>query len=112
MIDHARVLERYRRLREVGYRLNNLLANSVPKKTLDECGRILGFLRKGTLVFETEDEAALLMDYCIYDPQPDGSNLVTRFLEKSPLPADSEEMRILQAMTHAYYSLFLVTDVV
>ncbi len=92
--------------------MNDRLANSVPKQTLDECGRILGFVHKGTLVFETEDEVALLMDYCIYYPQPDGSNQVTRFLETSPPPADSDEMRTLQAMTHAYYSLFQIKDLV
>lgn len=112
MIDYAKVLERYRRLRDVRHRLNDLLANSIPWKALEECGRILGFFRNGTMVFETEDELPLLMDYCIYYPQPDGRNLVTRFLDKSPPSADSEEMSALQAMTHAYYSLFQVTDVV
>jgi SEC-C motif len=51
------------------------------------------------------------MDYCLYHPGPDGDTLVTTFLEKSPPPEDSEEMVALQAMTHAYYSLFQITDV-
>lgn len=112
MIDHARVLERYRHSRDIRHRLSDLLANSIPRKTLEECGRILGFFRNGTLVFETEDELPLLLDYCIYYPQSEGGNLVTRFLETTPPPADSEEMDALQAMTHAYYSLFQVTEVV
>ena len=111
MTDHSGVLDRYRRVREVRFRLNNLLVATIPKKTFEECGRILGFLRKGALFFETEDETALLMDYCIYYPGPDGRNLVAKYLETSPPPADSDEMVALQEMTHAYYSLFQVLEV-
>lgn len=110
MTDRSELLDRYRQIRAVRFRLNNLLVTTVPKKTLDECGRILGFLRKGVLVFETEDETALLMDYCLYYPGPDGRNLVAKYLEKSPPPAASEEMTALQSMTLAYYSLFHIVD--
>jgi SEC-C motif len=111
MTDHSGLLDRYRRMREVRFRLNNLLIKTVPKKTLEECGRILGLFRKGMLFFDSEDETALLMDYCLYYPQPDGRNLVARYLEKSPPAADSDEMVALETMTHAYYSLFQVIDV-
>jgi SEC-C motif len=111
MTDRSELLDRYRRSREVRFRLNNLLIKTIPKKTLEECGRILGFFRKGAMVFETEDETSVLMDYCLYYPGPDGRNLVAKYLEKSPPPADSEEMAALQEMTHAYYSLFQVVDV-
>jgi hypothetical protein len=111
MTDHSGLLETYRRLREVRFHLNNLLVKAIPKKTLEECGRILGFSRKGVLVFETEDEASLLMDYCLYYPEHDGRNLVAKYLEMSPPPVGSGEMVALQAMTLAYYSLFQVVDV-
>jgi hypothetical protein len=111
MTDHSGLLDQYRRMREVRFRLNNLLVEMIPKKALEECGRILGFFRKGVLIFETEDETSLLMDYCIFYPGPDGRNLVAKYLEKTPPPADSDEMAALQSMTHAYYSLFQVVDV-
>ena len=111
MTDHSGLLDRYRRMREVRFRLNNLLVKTIPKKTLEECGRILGFFRKGVLFFESEDETSVLMDYCLYYPRPDGRNLVAKYLEKSPPPAGSDEMVALQEMTHAYYSLFQVIGV-
>jgi SEC-C motif len=111
MTDHSGMLDRYRRMREVRFRLNNLLVKMIPKKDLEACGRILGFSRKGVLFFETEDETSLLMDYCIFYPGPDGRNLVAKYLEKSTPSADSDEMAALQSMTHAYYSLFQVVDV-
>ena len=111
MTDHSGLLERYRRMREVRLRLNNLLVRTIPKRTLEECGRILGFFRKGMLLFETEDETSVLMDYCIFYPGSDGRNLVAKYLEKTPPPTDSDEMVALQEMAHAYYSLFQVIDV-
>jgi hypothetical protein len=111
MTDHSGLLDQYRRMREVRFRLNNLLVKTIPRKTLEECGRILGFFRKGVLVFESEDETSVLMDYCLYYPGPDGRNLVAKYLEKSPPPVDSDEMVALREMTHAYYSLFQVIGV-
>jgi hypothetical protein len=98
-------------MREVRFRLNNLLVKMIPRKTLEECGRILGFFRKGVLVFESEDETSVLMDYCLFYPGPDGRNLVAKYLEKSPPPPSSDEMVALREMTHAYYSLFQVIGV-
>jgi SEC-C motif len=98
-------------MREVRLQLNNVLVGTIPKRALQECGRKLGYLRKNTLVFDSEHDMAVLMDYCLYDPGPDGRTLVTTFLEKSPPPADSAEMVALQEMTHAYYSMFQITGV-
>ena len=111
MTAHSDLLGRYKRIREVRFRLNNLLVGTISKKTLEDCGRKLGFFRRGRLVFGSEDEMSLLMDYCLYQPEPDGRNLVAKYLEKSPPPADSDEMVALRAMTEAYYSLFQITDV-
>jgi hypothetical protein len=59
MTAHFDLLVRYKRTREVRFRLNNLLIGTIPKKTLEDCGRKLGLYRKGTLVFGSE-EAFLL----------------------------------------------------
>jgi hypothetical protein len=63
------------------------------------------------LFFDSEDETAVLMDYCLYYPQPDGRNLIAKYLEKSPSLPGSDELAALQEMTHAYYSLFQVLGV-
>ena len=40
-----------------------------------------------------------------------GCNGIQRFLERSPPPADSDEMRILQVKLAALYSLFMISHV-
>ena len=111
MTDHSRLLDRYKRIREVRFHLNQILTKKVSTETMQECGCKLGIFRNGTFVLGSEHETALLMDYCLYAPKTDGQNLVARFLKETPPPAGSDELNALQAMTHAYYSVFQITDV-
>ncbi len=78
---------------------------------MEECGRKLGLFRKGTFVFDSEDEMSILMDYCLFFPAADGQNLVERYLANSPPPAGSIEMDVLREMLSSYYSLFQITEV-
>ena len=110
MTNHSDLLGGYKRARAEGFRINNLIAEKISKKSLEECGQKLGFWRKGILAFDSEDQAAILMDYCIYHPEPDGRTLVSKYLEKSPPRADSEDMATLRSMTNAYYSLFQIIE--
>jgi hypothetical protein len=101
----------YTRTRAISKALNNRLVETLSRSVLDEGGKKLGILRGDTLMLESEDEIAILMDLCIYNVRRQGLNAVERFLEKSPPPEDSDEMRILQGMRKAWYSLFQVTQV-
>jgi SEC-C motif len=108
MSQYAALLPRYKHLRQVGTQLNTRLVKTLPKSVLDEGGRNLGLLKKNVLTLDTEDELAVLMDYCIHDIRRQGINAVERFLAESPPPAGSDEMVILQALREARYSLFVV----
>ncbi len=111
MSDHSGFLTRYRTIRETTFGINNHLVTKIPKSLMDECAKKLGFTRGKTFVFESESEMAVLMDYCLYYPGPDGRNLVAKYLEESPPPSGSDKMAVLQAMTRAYYSLFEIEGV-
>lgn len=105
------MISRYQRLREVGTRINNQLVGRLSRETLNEGGKRLGILRGDTLVFDTQDESMVLMDYCIYNVLRDGRNAVEQFLIDCPPNPDSDEMACLRAMQHAIYSLFAVESV-
>jgi hypothetical protein len=64
--------ERYRRLRTLGRTLSDRIFKTVPHNAYDEIAEVLGILRNGTLVFETEDVAGVLADSCVYDWYEDG----------------------------------------
>ena len=110
MTEHSELVIKYRRMCEVGLNLNNRLVRTIPRDSRGMRSHA-GISPHGTLVFDSEADLSVLMDYCLYYSGPDGGNLVTTYLDKSPPPEDSAEMVALQAMTHSYYSMFQVTDV-
>ena len=109
--DRAEIIARYKHLRAVGRNLNHKLVKRLSKADLDKGGKKLGILKRGVLVFNTEDESSVLMDYCIYDVRRNGRNAVEQYLIDSPPDPDSDEMVCLRAMQHAVYSLFVVESV-
>jgi len=110
--DSGAIVSRYKRLRTVGREVGQKLVTRLPKDVLEEGARKLGMLRKGVFVFETEDETAVLMDYCLYDVRRRGLNAIEQYLVESPPDPESDEMECLRAMQHATYSLCLVESVV
>jgi hypothetical protein len=108
----AEIVSRYKRLRAAGRNLNHKLVQQLTKDVLHEGGKKLGILQKGTLVFNSEDETSVLMDYCIYDVYRNGRNAVEQYLVDSAPAPESDEAVCLQAMQHAVYSLFIVESVI
>lgn len=109
--DRAAIIARYQRLRSVGRNLNHKMVQRLSKDVLYEGGKRLGILQRGTLVFNSEDETAVLMDYCIYNVRRNGRNAVEQYLADSAPDPQSDEMACLRAMQRARYSLFLVESV-
>lgn len=106
------LIARYKHLRALGRKLNHKMVERLGKDVLHEGGRKLGILQKGVLVFDSEDESAVLMDYCLYDVRRNGRNAIEQYLVDSPPDPESDEMVCLRAMQHAVYSLFIVESVI
>lgn len=104
----AELLARYKRLRRVGLDLNTRLGGTVSRGVLDEGGKKLGILKRNVLTLDTEDEIAVLMDYCLHDVRRRGANAVERYLAKSSPAADPDEVVLLHALRQARFSLFVV----
>ena len=100
-------VERYRRLREAGRKLMAQATRSIPPAAYDEIGAALGILRKGVLVFDTKDVAAVLADCCLHDWIRDGRNLITSYSLDHPVPAGSDEEYLLRAHQQAQFRILL-----
>jgi hypothetical protein len=105
------ILSRYKQLRRVSQNLNNKLVQRLSKDILYEGGRSIGILKGGKLVFDSMDESAVLMDYCIYDVRQSGRNAIEQYLVLFPADLESDESVCLRAMQHAVYSVFMVESV-
>ena len=108
MTRYAERLTRYQHLRRIGLDLNNRLVERLDRSVLDEGGKKLGILRRKVLTLDTEDELAVLMDFCLHDVRRNGVTAIERYLTDSPPSPDSDEWILLQALRQARFSLFVV----
>jgi len=110
MTDNDALVARYRRLRAVGRRLNNVLMEYHSRQTMVRAAKQLGLWHDGTIVFGTEHEMSVLADFIIYEGYENGVNAVERYASEHPPAAGTDEDAVLQAMRQAYYGLLLVED--
>jgi len=101
----------YKHLREVGRNLNTEIINQLSKSALTECAKKLGIVKNKTLLFNNDEELSVLFDYCLYSYRRGGKNPIERYLENTPPSQNSDEMRLLQAMSQSYYSMFTIEEV-
>lgn len=112
VISTVDLLARYHRLRAVQRNLHNVLTKRLPGHAIEEGGKRLGIYRGGVLVFDSEDETSVLMDYCIYDYRWDGLNVIERYVSQHPPKAGSDEKVLLDAMLEARYTLLVIEEIV
>jgi hypothetical protein len=105
------IVAQYKRLRPIRLRLNNELMARLPHDAFTAGAKALGMFHRGTLVFDNEQEMALLMDYCIHNVSRRGRNAVEQYLCDSPPDPDSDEMVCLHALQHASHAYLVVLRV-
>ncbi len=108
--DKGDEFSRYKRLRQVGKGLNHSLVKLLGKQAINKGGKDLGILKRGTLIFDSEDEMSVLMDYCIYSHQVGKKTVIDRYLDTAQLEPVSDEMLLLKAMQDSYFSVFMMVS--
>ena len=111
MTGHDELVNRYKQFRQITRKLHSDLPAYLSKKAFNICGKKLGIMRRDTLVFNNEQDMAVLMDYCLYDYREDGYNAVSRHLAESKIGTDTDEYKVLRAMSESFYTLVRVEDV-
>lgn len=104
-MDQQAILADYKNLRKKGIALNSALVKTLSRDDIDMAARRLGILKRGVIAFETEDEAAVLMDYAIHEVYRDGINAVDRMLRDNPPPEGSAELRLLGSLKASRYTV-------
>lgn len=104
-------LEHYHQYREQGRALHAEIIDAfLDRNTIDETARTLGCLdEEGTVVYETDDEQNVHVDFFLYEYREDGQTPLERYLEEEGADA-ALEGELLDAMIDAETSLFRVTE--
>jgi hypothetical protein len=106
--ERAALVKRYKHWRELGKKLSHSLLKSLDVDAIDEGGKALGIMENGTLVFDSEEEMAVLADFCIHHVRRGGKNAMDRMLEED---LSEEERTFVRARARSRYSIFRVKEV-
>jgi len=110
--DYSRLVGLYNRRRAVVWKLHNeVLPKYLSKQAFQTGGEKLGISQQGTLVFNSEDEMGVLLDYCLHDDREGGTNAVQRYMAEARLDVDSDEYAVVKAMSRSFHTVVQVMEV-
>ena len=106
------VIEEYKNIRNTGKDLANKILN-FKKGNREEtiyAGKLLGFWDGEAMVFDSDDESDVLMDFLIYERNKRGEKLIDKFYD-SETELDDIEEEILEGMVSYHSSLFEIINI-
>lgn len=121
MIDRARLLTEYQRLRTVNRAIHSRLVGQIPRPVLIASAERLGLLSpdrgpdgNDVLIIDNDHELDVLMDFCLYHGRetPDGTTVVERAAARVPPDGDRDEHRLLRAMQQVRFALLSAVETV
>lgn len=105
------IQEKYKLFRKAGKELNNkIMKKSLVRDVLMKSARLLGIAHGDTLVFESEDETSVLMDFALYDYPVGSKNTVEIYREEIGWQNEAEK-EIFDALLSSYTSLFKIVSI-
>ncbi len=100
------ILRRYRHLRSITRHHSSGILRCVAQQTLLERARDIGCCSGRSMIFDSEEEAALVMDLAVHTANPGRSRAVDRYAKAASLPAGSDEALVLAAMVASRFSIW------
>jgi len=105
------LIEKYKTYRKIGKELNHKIMDScLDRNVLMRSARLLGIVHGGTLIFDSEDETSVLMDFALNEYRVNNKNIIEIYREKIGWQNEIEK-DILDALLLSYTSLFKVTSI-
>lgn len=105
-------IEEYKIIRNAGKDLANKILD-FKKGNREEtiyAGKLLGFWDGKVMVFDSDDESDILMDFLIYERNKRGEKLIDKFYD-SETELDNIEEEILEGMVSYHSSLFEIINI-
>jgi len=105
------LVNKYKKYRKIGMKFNHrIMDKCLDRETLKKSAKLLGIVRSGTFVFDSEDETSVLMDFALNDYRFVNKNVVERYRKKFGWKNEVEK-DILDALSASYTSLFKITSI-
>jgi len=102
------VLRRYRNLRAICTRHHTAAVKFLAQPAIMESARRLGLTAGQVLIADSTEELTLVFDLAIYTAKEGRTRAIDRYVKAAKLPAGSDEMRMLEAMCRARFSIWRI----
>lgn len=102
------ILARYRHLRAIAMRHNNAALGFVSRQAVLENAKRLGLAQGRTLVAESMEEMTLVFDLALHADRKARSRALDRYARATPLPPGTDEVRTLDALRNARFSVWRI----
>lgn len=106
--------DRYTEIRKCYTKFTTRILNSEDENNgadIRRAGKKLSFLKGDTMIFESEDESNVLLEYLLYEKNGKKTRLIDRYSLRTDNEMDKTEEVILSAMLTNYFSVFEVDKI-
>jgi len=105
------IIEKYKTYRKIGMELNHKIMDTcLDRDVFMKSARLLGIVRGDTLIFDSEGEMDVLMDFALNEYRVNNKNAIEIYREKIGWQNEIEK-DILDALLSSYTSLFKIISV-
>lgn len=102
------IIEKYKTYRQIGRELNHKIMNTcLDRDVVMKSARLLGIARGDTLIFDSEEETSVLMDFALHEYKVNNQNTIEIYREKMGWENEVEK-EILDALISSSTSLFKI----
>ena len=108
LMKRKEVLRRYRNLRAICTRHHTAAVKFLAQPAIMESARRLGLTAGHVLIADSTEELTLVFDLAIYTAKEGRTRAIDRYAKAAQLPAGSDEMRMLEAMCRARFSIWRI----
>ena len=109
MLTRRREVRRYyRHLRAISTRHHSAIIPFISSASFLEQAKRLRLTTDGVLISNSMEALTLVYDLAIYAAKPGRSRAIERYARTTQLAPDSEEMRVLEAMCGAQFSIWRI----
>jgi len=108
-MEREEILTRCRNYHEIVLQHQSAATKMLSRQAILDCAHRLGLADRKTLTMGTAEEAMLIFDLAVYTPpQPGRSRALDRYRKAAKFSADSDEVRVLDAMCRSRFGLWKV----
>lgn len=112
-LDYDQILIKYTKFRGINIALNSKISEGLSREDCNSALNAVGILRRGgNIVFQSESDMQIVMDYAVHAVLRDGKSEAERCAQAPPFEVTDDEMFLLTAMAASRFMVYEIVSLV